>query len=73
MRHLIRDIGRIPAERTTTYEIRQQFGPEEDDCFDPLDLVHEEDEERFGSYAELARSPRFRFEDQQTIPLVARE
>lgn len=73
MRHLIRDIGRIPAERTTTYEIRRLFGPEEDDCFDPLDLVDVEGEEGFGSYAQLARSPDFRFNDQRAVPLVARE
>ncbi len=73
MRHLIRDIGRIPAERTTTYEIRRQFSPDEDDHFDPLDLVDEDGEQGFGSYAQLARSADFRFEDQGTLPLVARE
>jgi 7,8-didemethyl-8-hydroxy-5-deazariboflavin synthase CofH subunit len=35
MRRLIRDIGRIPAERTTTYEIRRIFPPHEDDHYDP--------------------------------------
>jgi 7,8-didemethyl-8-hydroxy-5-deazariboflavin synthase CofH subunit len=73
MRHLIRDIGRIPAERTTTYEILRQFGPEEDDRFDPLDLLDEKGEESFGSYAQLARSSQFRFKDQETIPLAVRE
>ena len=73
MRHLIRDIGRIPAERTTTYDIRRSFGPEEDDCFDPLDLVDEDSEEGFGSYDQLARSPNFRFKDQPAIPLTVRE
>ena len=72
MRHLIRDIGRIPAERSTTYEIRRLFGPEEDDCFDPLDLVDEEGEQGFGSYAQLARSADFRFKDRHTVPLTAR-
>jgi len=73
MRHLIRDIGRIPAERSTTYEIRRSFGPERDDHIDPLDLVDELGEEGFGSYAELARSPHFRFKNQRAVPLVARE
>jgi 7,8-didemethyl-8-hydroxy-5-deazariboflavin synthase CofH subunit len=73
MRHLIRDIGRIPAERSTTYEIRRLFGPEEDDHFDPLDLVDEEGEQQFGSYAQLARSRDFRFKDQRAVPLAARE
>ncbi len=70
MRHLIRDIGRIPAERSTTYEIRRLFGPQEDDHVDPLDLV---DEDGFGSYAQLARSPDFRFKDRRTVPLTARQ
>jgi 7,8-didemethyl-8-hydroxy-5-deazariboflavin synthase CofH subunit len=70
MRHLIRDIGRIPAERSTTYEIRRLFGPEEDDHVDCLDLV---DEDGFGSYAQLARSPDFRFKDMRTVPLTARQ
>jgi FO synthase subunit 2 len=73
MRHLIRDIGRIPAERTTTYEIRRIFDSEEDDTYDPLDLVDEQGEEGFGSYAQLASSPDLRFEGQHAIPLVARE
>jgi 7,8-didemethyl-8-hydroxy-5-deazariboflavin synthase CofH subunit len=73
MRHLIRDIGRIPAERSTTYEVRRLFGPQEDDHFDPLDLVDEEGEQEFGSYAQLARSPDFRFKDQHATPVAARE
>lgn len=73
MRHLIRDIGRIPAERSTTYEIRRLFGPEEDGHFDPLDLVDEEGEQGFGSYAQLTRSRDFRFKDQRAVPLAARE
>ena len=73
MRHLIRDIGRIPAERSTTYEIRRSFGPDEDGHVDPLDLVDEGGEQGFGSYAQLARSPDFRFKDQRAVPLAARE
>ncbi len=60
MRRLIRDIGRIPAERTTTYQIRRLFPPHEDDHYDPLDLVDEEDE-RFGSYHQLIRLQEYRF------------
>jgi len=36
LRALIRRIGRIPAERTTTYEIRQMF--EAPDCDERLPL-----------------------------------
>jgi FO synthase subunit 2 len=73
MRHLIRDIGRVPAERSTTYEIRRSFGPDEDDHIDPLDRVDEHGEEGFGSYAQLARSPDFRFKDQRAVPLPVRQ
>jgi 7,8-didemethyl-8-hydroxy-5-deazariboflavin synthase CofH subunit len=70
MRRLIRDAGRIPAERTTTYGIRRQFGPEEDDHYDPLDLVEGEAEETFGSYARLTHSPDYKFRDRYEIPLT---
>ncbi|MBI1886404.1 MAG: 5-amino-6-(D-ribitylamino)uracil--L-tyrosine 4-hydroxyphenyl transferase CofH [Chloroflexi bacterium] len=64
MRRLIRDIGRVPAERTTTYEIRRLFSRNEDDHHDPLDLVDEEGEEGFGSYHQLIHRQDYRFKDQ---------
>jgi 7,8-didemethyl-8-hydroxy-5-deazariboflavin synthase CofH subunit len=70
MRRLIRDAGRIPAERSTTYEIRRQFGPEEDDHYDPLDRVEGESDETFGSYAKLSHSPEWKFRDRYDIPLT---
>jgi 7,8-didemethyl-8-hydroxy-5-deazariboflavin synthase CofH subunit len=70
MRRLIRDAGRIPAERTTTYEIRRQFGREEDDYYDPLDRVEGESEDTFGSYARLSHSPEWKFKDRYEIPLT---
>lgn len=73
MRRLIRDAGRIPAERTTTYQIRRLFGPDEDDHYDPLDLVDGDSEERFGSYQRLTHSPQFRFRDQYTVPVTLRD
>lgn len=60
MRALIREMGRIPAERNTLYGIVREFGPEEDDHYDPLDLADGSDE-RFGSYALLTQSPEFKF------------
>jgi FO synthase subunit 2 len=63
MRALIREMGRVPAERNTLYGIVREFGPEEDDHYDPLDLAAEGDE-RFGSYARLTADPAFRFVDQ---------
>jgi FO synthase subunit 2 len=62
MRELIREMGRIPAERNTLYGITRQFGPEPDDHYDPLDLADGADE-RFGSYAQLTQAPEFRFAD----------
>ncbi len=63
MRELIREMGRIPAERNTLYGITRQFGPEPDDHYDPLDLADGTDE-RFGSYVQLTQAPQFRFADQ---------
>ena len=54
MRALIREMGRIPAERNTLYGIKREFGTEPDDHFDPLDLADGTDE-RFGSYIKLTQ------------------
>ena len=70
MRHIIRDIGRIPAERSTTYQLLREFGPEEDSHFDPLDqLAPDQEAQLFGSYQELVSSDRFRFREQASAPL----
>ena len=59
LRRMIRDVGRIPAERFTTYQLRKVFdGP--DDETSPLDEV-DDAEARFGSYQRLAASTQFRF------------
>jgi 7,8-didemethyl-8-hydroxy-5-deazariboflavin synthase CofH subunit len=65
LRRWIRDSGRIPAERTTTYKLRRQFGLIEDEDGDPdqLDLVAAEGTERFGSYFNLIADTQFRFAD----------
>ena len=60
-RQLIRDAGRIPAERSTTYEIRRVFD-NGDDPMDPLDLVSDNPEERFGSYHRLIKMDSYRFQ-----------
>ena len=72
MRALIREMGRIPAERNTLYGIKRMFGPDEDDHFDPLDLADGTDE-RFGSYSLLTQDSRFKFEDnyQRAVPVAA--
>ena len=60
-RQLIRDAGRVPAERHTTYEIRRVFD-DGDDPVDPLDLVEGNPEERFGSYHRLIKMDSYRFQ-----------
>jgi FO synthase subunit 2 len=61
-RKLIRDMGRTPAERTTTYAIRRVFEDPAEDPVEPLDTV-EYDEERFGTYGVLLHSDEHRFRD----------
>jgi 7,8-didemethyl-8-hydroxy-5-deazariboflavin synthase CofH subunit len=64
MRRIIRDLGRIPAERTTTYQLRRVYGAEEDDDYGPLDLLNTEaEDERFGSYVRLIESSDFKFRE----------
>ncbi|HEY3595814.1 MAG TPA: 5-amino-6-(D-ribitylamino)uracil--L-tyrosine 4-hydroxyphenyl transferase CofH [Polyangiaceae bacterium] len=60
LRRIIRDAGRVPAERTSTYAIRRTFGAEEDDEMSPLDRI-EDPEARFGSYRKLTLAPEFRY------------
>ena len=59
-RRTIRDVGRVPAERYTTYKIKQVFD-DQDDPQDPLDLIDDNLEERFGSYQKMVQMEGFRF------------
>ena len=56
IRELIRQIGRIPAERTTTYDIRRVF--EDEHIIEPLDRV---DTSSFGSYPQLIKLDKFKY------------
>lgn len=60
-RGMIRAAGRIPAERSTTYELRRVFS-DTDAEHDPLDLVGDNVEEIFGSYQRLVKLDTYRFE-----------
>ena len=68
-RQLIRDAGRVPAERYTTYNIRHIYD-DGDEPIDPLDLVGDNPEERFGSYHRLIKLDSYRYQhpkyDKQT-------
>jgi FO synthase subunit 2 len=65
LRALIRDAGRIPVERSTTYQVRRVLAeePEEPDLLDTV-----EDTARFGSYQRLIAMDEFRYR-----PGIARE
>ena len=60
-RSLIREMGRIPAERSTTYQKVRVFESEEN----PVDLLDqvEDPTERFGSYRNLIGLKDYRFKD----------
>jgi 7,8-didemethyl-8-hydroxy-5-deazariboflavin synthase CofH subunit len=59
LRRLIRDAGRVPAERDTLYRIVREY-KDGDDPRTELDAV-EDAEARFGSYRRLIASGEFRF------------
>jgi 7,8-didemethyl-8-hydroxy-5-deazariboflavin synthase CofH subunit len=59
LRRLIRDAGRIPAQRKTNYQLLRVFKGEDDEIA-ALDRVEDADS-RFGSYRRLASSADFRF------------
>jgi 7,8-didemethyl-8-hydroxy-5-deazariboflavin synthase CofH subunit len=61
-RQLIRDAGRVPAERHTTYTLKRVFANPAEDPVDPLDQVDDRPEERFGSYFQLIKMDDFRFQ-----------
>jgi FO synthase subunit 2 len=57
IRSWIRDAGRVPAQRTSTYAILRNFEQEPEEAEAPWAA------DRFGSYAELIASREFRFRD----------
>jgi FO synthase subunit 2 len=60
-RNLIREMGRIPAERSTTYQTMKVYETE-DHAVDFLDQVNDA-AERFGSYRTLVQRKDYRFKD----------
>jgi 7,8-didemethyl-8-hydroxy-5-deazariboflavin synthase CofH subunit len=60
-RSLIREMGRIPVERSTTYQKLRVF-ESDDNPPDRLDAI-EDPAERFGSYQNLIRLKDYRFKD----------
>ena len=72
-RDMIRQAGRIPAERYTGYQLKRIFDSA-DKSMDPLDLVGDDVEDIFGSYKKLVQMDEYRFEhpranhDRNTVP-----
>ena len=60
IRRLAREIGRIPAERSTSYKILRTFETE-DDHIDALDEL--DDQSRFGSYFELIKIDKYKYKN----------
>ncbi len=60
-RDIIRQAGRVPAERYTDYKLKRVFN-DTDDELDPLDLVGDNVEEIFGSYQRLVKMENYRYE-----------
>lgn len=60
-RQIIRQAGRVPAERYTDYQLKRVFN-DTDVELDPLDLVGENVEDIFGSYNRLVKMDAYRFE-----------
>ena len=60
LRRLVREAGRVPAQRNTEYGLLRVYDTAGDDEDSPLDHVGDA-EARFGSYKALATSGRFRY------------
>ncbi len=58
IRQLIREVGRTPAQRSTTYKILKVYGSESDE--DDLDRA---DASQFGSYFELVKLDKYRYKN----------
>ena len=59
IRHLVREIGRTPAERSTKYKLLKVFDEEPND--EGLDAV--KDPNQFGSYFELIKINKFKYKN----------
>lgn len=61
LHRVIRDAGRVPAERNTLYGTVRTFPGDDEDGTHPLDSLRDHDRDCFGSYAQLTRSRKYRF------------
>ena len=72
MRRLVREAGRVPAERLTTYKVRRLFDAADDEAPEPLDLAAA-DAARFGSYRQLVKMDKFRYRHPRRAGVEPRE
>ncbi len=63
LRRCIRNVGRIPVERSTLYDDLRRFDTENPESPDPLDQLSDEEVQRFGSYHQLTKLRDFRFQE----------
>ena len=68
LRRRIRQVGRIPALRSTLYAILRRFPDERRDGEDPLDKLDARQKDPFGSYHQLIQQERFRFSTKGSRP-----
>lgn len=66
IRRLVKEIGRVPAERSTNYKILKRFDSN-DESNDELDKIS--DSSKFGSYAELIKINKFRYKNPRSEKL----
>ncbi len=59
-REVIRESGRVPAERDTTYKIRRRFNGNEE-VHDPLDGIEGDPARRFGTYQQMVKMEAYRY------------
>lgn len=65
IRHLVRETGRVPAERNTRYDILRKFENEKEQHYDLLDRV--DNTERFGSYFDLIKIEKFKYKNPRSV------
>ena len=59
LKRLVREAGRVPAQRDTLYNVLRVYTADDDEA-SPLDAIHDA-EARFGSYRRLIASGEFRY------------
>jgi len=64
IRHMVREINRIPAQRSTDYKILRKFENDEE-YTDELDTIV--DTKRFGSYFELIKINKFKYKNPREL------